>query len=313
MLRARHRESGRDGFHPPSDLPSSFPAVLDPDSRRLVAHDESIAEIARLSDDIPTGIVHRESTEQMCAGCGINGAHEMVSVGPEGDRKLLLRSPFCVTCSESMNAENDADERARLIARFTDPSYNGIPLSMTGWSAETYPKDGSGQQARRVASEWLAEYREGVRRNLYLHGEVGAGKTGLAVAIAKRLTEEGTSAYFANWRDLLADVRQSFRLPDDPEPVSVIRARTFSVLVLDDIGAERPTEWALEELAGLVQRRRDASLPIVVTSNYSPEALLTYFGNDVGAGRILDRLLDDATVHKVGGSSRRLGIFRRKA
>lgn len=256
--------------------------------------------------------IERESSTRKCRteGCP-NHAHEIVTVDPEGNTTgMLFASPYCRMCAGVLAEEAAAEERARQIMSLLDRS--GIPLSMSDWSIRTYPvRDQTGHAAYVAARKWIEEYRDGVRVNLYLHGPVGVGKTGLAVSIIRRLCEEGVAAYFTVWRDLLEDMRDSFE-DDEAPPSGVSRMRGDEVVALDDLGAERPTPFALEQLAGLIQRRFDSRLPVIVTSNYSPDALLRHFGNDVIAGRILDRLVDEAHVVGVSGASRRRGIFGRR-
>jgi DNA replication protein DnaC len=86
------------------------------------------------------------------------------------------------------------------------------------------------------------------------------------------------------------------------EPDSPIRdLYEASVLVLDDLGAERPTDWARDAIAALVQYRHTRDLPTVVTSNYAPAALVKRLGHDdpmIGQ-RIVSRLVEHCITVKL--------------
>jgi DNA replication protein DnaC len=70
-----------------------------------------------------------------------------------------------------------------------------------------------------------------------------------------------------------------------------------SVLVLDDLGAERPTDWALEQIAYIVESRHAVDALTIVTTNYAPSQLAERLGRDdpVIGQRIVSRLLEGAT------------------
>jgi DNA replication protein DnaC len=68
------------------------------------------------------------------------------------------------------------------------------------------------------------------------------------------------------------------------------------LIVLDDVGAERPTEFALETLALIVEHNHVRGTPMIVTTNYSPSALAQRLGQDdpVLGQRIVSRLIEGA-------------------
>lgn len=147
-------------------------------------------------------------------------------------------------------------------------------------------EDLSGDLAR--ASGWDG------KANVLLLGNVGAGKTHAAVALARRAHEEGKNLLFRPSVRLLDELR-----PDGPAD-AYHRACTVDLLVLDDLGAERRTDWTADRISAVLVARYDDCLPTIVTSNLAPEAL----EQAVGA-RIYSRLYDDALRLKVAGDDRR--------
>ncbi len=98
---------------------------------------------------------------------------------------------------------------------------------------------------------------------------------------------------WANVVELLDQAKAAMSVGDPDSPIRALY--DSSLLVLDDLGAERPTDWALDAIAALVQHRHSAGLPNIITSNYSPSELARRLGHaDPMIGqRIVSRLVDN--------------------
>lgn len=99
--------------------------------------------------------------------------------------------------------------------------------------------------------------------NLVLAGPVGCGKTHAAVAAARAASEAGLAARLISTVELLEELR-----PGGPER-ALERAIEAPLLVLDDLGAERPSDWTAERLALIIDRRWLDERPILATTNLS--------------------------------------------
>lgn len=136
----------------------------------------------------------------------------------------------------------------------------------------------------------------------YLWGEPGTGKT-YAAACAVRLTVlDGKKAKLVTAKRLLDDIRAAF---DGGDKDVLKRAETYQLLALDDLGAERTTEWAQETLTRLIDTRAAKGLPTIVTSNYRLGQLRDVWGGMAGA-RIASRLAGACKSIEVAGPDRRL-------
>lgn len=115
-------------------------------------------------------------------------------------------------------------------------------------------------------------------RGLWFDGPVGTGKTSLAILVAKAAKEAGRSYAVYPVPRLLAEIKRTFdRDASDTYLGFFRRLCTVDLLVLDDLGAEKQTEWVLEQLYSIVNERWQDRQSIVVTTNVpdpDPEAPL---------------------------------------
>nr|MBA3264281.1 ATP-binding protein [Thermoleophilaceae bacterium] len=105
-------------------------------------------------------------------------------------------------------------------------------------------------------------------RGLWFDGQVGTGKTSLAILVAKAAKEAGRSYAVYPVPRLLAEIKRTFdRDASDTYLGFFRRLCTVDVLVLDDLGAEKQTEWVLEQLYSIINERWQDRRSIVVTTN----------------------------------------------
>jgi DNA replication protein DnaC len=105
-------------------------------------------------------------------------------------------------------------------------------------------------------------------RGLWFDGPVGTGKTSLAILVAKAAKDAGRTYAVYPVPRLLAEIKRTFdRDASDTYLGFFRRLCTVDVLVLDDLGAEKQTEWVLEQLYSIVNERWQDRRSIVVTTN----------------------------------------------
>lgn len=111
---------------------------------------------------------------------------------------------------------------------------------------------------------------EGTEEWLVLIGGVDSGKTHLAIAICRRWLQRQQPARYAWVPGLLDELRAGYNAKEDLRDGFDYRFKvycTVPLLVLDDLGAERPSLWATEKLTTIIHSRLVAGLPLVVTTN----------------------------------------------
>lgn len=120
-------------------------------------------------------------------------------------------------------------------------------------------------QARKVVDEFPA-----VGRGLFLEGQPGVGKTHLAVAVLREVMQsKGARGLFYDTRDLLRVIRGTYNESTHTTELDVLRpVMTADLLVLDDLGAEKTSEWVEETMNLIVNTRYNERRPTIFTSNY---------------------------------------------
>lgn len=111
----------------------------------------------------------------------------------------------------------------------------------------------------------------GEKKGLFIYGPRGTGKTMLVAILANEMTKNGQPVLFSSVPDLLEDIRESYG--KDTASETMRAAREAACLILDDLGAERITEWVGEQLFTLLNYRYNERLKTIITSNYSRREL----------------------------------------
>jgi DNA replication protein DnaC len=125
---------------------------------------------------------------------------------------------------------------------------------------------------------------------LWLFGDVGTGKTTLAMLVSKAGIAAGRSVAIYSLPRLMNVMREAIG-SDDGKLELLDRLATVDLLHLDDVGAENSTDWVLEQLYSIVNTRYEEGRSLVVTSNLDPDALAEQIGP-----RTVSRLIEICSV-----------------
>jgi len=139
-----------------------------------------------------------------------------------------------------------------------------------------------------------------------LWGGVGTGKTYLAAAIANELLNQGKRVLMRDFSEI-----SNISIFDADEYVSSLSS--YDLVILDDLGAERKSEFALQNVFNVVNRRWESGKPMIVTTNLSIKDMKGLSAkDDLQYQRIYDRLFDMCTPIYVNGKSHRAESSERK-
>lgn len=112
------------------------------------------------------------------------------------------------------------------------------------------------------------------KKGLILVGNNGVGKTHIACSIANKLIENGIPVIYGTLINLLAELRNSYDTDNNISEMEIIKLyENVALLIIDDLGKEKPTDWVLEKLFLIVNNRYNNYLPIVITTNYNRNQL----------------------------------------
>jgi len=193
---------------------------------------------------------------------------------------------------EETNTAMDCGCREARIARARVANLEGrIPKRYRGVSFDRPPVS----DIARTAPDQIQAVRRYVHRinenidagrGLWLQGDVGTGKTTLAMLVSKAALDANRSVAIYSLPRLLDLLREA--IDSDAGKLDLIdRLTAVDLLHIDDLGAEHQTDWVLEQLYSIVNARYEAERPIVATTNLMPDELAEKLGQ-----RTVSRLVE---------------------
>jgi DNA replication protein DnaC len=191
--------------------------------------------------------------------------------------------------------------RSRGVASVIPAKYRGVGFDRPPVTA----MDLKGVAAIREFVERLDENLN-AGRGLWLTGDVGTGKTTLAMIVSKAALEAGRSVAIYSLPRLLARIRRTYDAEAGEQSYLQFFERLTSVdlLHIDDLGAEKRSDWVLEQLYALINERYEAERSIVVTTNLNDEQLEEQIG-----ARTVSRLAEVCELVPLFGEDQRYRVL----
>lgn len=113
------------------------------------------------------------------------------------------------------------------------------------------------------------------RKGLILVGNNGVGKTHLACSIANELIKNGIPIIYGTLINLLAELKNTYDVYNNISEMKIIKLyEKVDLLIIDDLGKEKPSEWGLEKLFTIINSRYENNLPVIITTNYDQKSLI---------------------------------------
>lgn len=194
---------------------------------------------------------------------------------------------------ERTRAEELAETRAYLAAQRAEVALGIWRRTCPPLHAEARLADFDNAQQREAAAK-AATWLRGDGLTFILAGPVGVGKSRMACAIAAEAAQDGERAVFTSGTAYLKANRP------EGDTREARHAAASSLLVVDDVGVTKGSEWAADTMTDLMERRINYGLRTVVTTNVTSRQL-----GDLYGPRFMDRLNYRATAATIVGASRR--------
>ena len=199
--------------------------------------------------------------------------------------KLVTRSDgagkVAAACDCGMQQrESRILERARIPKKYQDCDLESFVTELADGKTYTPQEASSLKRAKTIAQSFIREYPGGDQSGLLFMGNPGAGKTHLAVAALKELIRRGHSGYFCEYGGLLREIQNSYRAESEVTEIKILDPiLSVEVLVLDDLGCIKPSDWVRDTISYILNTRyvegsRDLSHPrcTIITTNFPDTA-----------------------------------------
>jgi DNA replication protein DnaC len=213
--------------------------------------------------------------------------------------------PVCRCEVEAWEAGiNEAQERyqkAEIERKFV---FSALGERFEQCRFDTFTARPGSEKALQMAREYAMRFGDYGGDSLLIWGQPGNGKSHLAAAVCHEIKERGKVPIFQTMSELLERIRSTFRQERKEQEAEIMAAlQKCDLLVLDDLGAEKVTDWTLDVLFRIIDGRYRKKKPTLFTTNFSPTELLHRFKpdkssteHDIAARRIHDRILEVSVI-----------------
>lgn len=232
--------------------------------------------------------------------CGKCGSRKQLRV-KFGDKTHVVR---CVCKCESKELEEkkrkeEYEEQMRRINRLKEASM--MDKKYREVTFDKYEVREENKKVFEMAKKYADRFQDMYKKNqgLLLYGPVGTGKSFTAACIGNYLLNNAKPVIMTSFVKILQDVWENDR---EAEYITILNSA--SLLIVDDLGTERETDYALEKVYNIIDSRVRANKPMIITSNLELNDMMEC--EDIRKKRIYDRILECCYPMYVGGKSFRM-------
>ncbi len=201
------------------------------------------------------------------------------------DRGYLEPGVVCDCISARKN--NSIIEKSGLTGEMRTKTFDNFDLS--------YYKDSSYVQDKVQKALVFVDnvHNNRKQKNIYLVGDVGTGKTHLSLAIANQLLAYNHTVIYKRTDDLI-DIIIEYKFEDKSKKQELEVLKNADLLVIDDLGAEKISEFASNQIRIILEERSNLNKAMIINSNYGMDKIQEYYGL-----RISDRIIENFDVYKL--------------
>ena len=194
---------------------------------------------------------------------------------------------------EKHKSENEKRKRFRdIINKIYKQNYVGRKFQEQNF--ENFNINLENEMAVKVAKAYTNKSIEKMQNDgLIITGESGVGKTHLAASIANKLIENDKIVLMGRLTMLLDMIKETFRDNTKSENELIELYSNVDMIIIDDLGKEKISQWALEKMYTIIQSRNENGLPIIITTRFDKHGLIERFSQSQ------DEQLVDAIISKL--------------
>lgn len=199
---------------------------------------------------------------------------------------LMTRTKEDVERENRFEHRKNANEIAKNLTR------SRIPQKYLGMGSGDIAKVEGLEDVFKVFKRYMENHEDFLRRGVgvFMFGGVGSGKTLTTCVLVKKLVEMGYKALFYDTTDLFNTIKSTFKPSSNLHQSDILKEILQApILMLEDLGAEKPSEWVLDVLFYIINERYKANKTTFITTNYTQKELITRLGEK---NRILSRLIE---------------------
>jgi len=214
-------------------------------------------------------------------------------------REVVVRC-ICQCQVEANERRKEEEEHIRAMERIERlKSASLIDDKLKNARLCTFQQDADNKKVYALAEKYVERFDEMCqkRQGLLFWGTVGAGKSYTAACIANELMERNVPVIMTSFMKIL----QIIQGDQEEEKVFMSRLNDVKLLVIDDLGTERNTDYALEKVYNIIDSLYRAGKPLILTTNITVKEMQE--NTDIRYKRIYDRIFEMCFPVRVPGRS----------
>ena len=157
-------------------------------------------------------------------------------------------------------------------------SKNCISKRLKDYNFDNFNATDINKKVVEIAKDYTKKCIEGKQENgLIITGDSGVGKTRLAASISNELIEKNKLVLMGRLTSLLDMIKETFKDNSRSENELIELFSNIDMFVIDDLGTEKISCWALDKLYTIIENRNENKIPIIITTRFDKESLLHRF------------------------------------
>ena len=236
-----------------------------------------------------------------CSKCNTPKECKIIFLGNE-----MIMPCICNCRQREIEEEKIFREKQKEIMKINRLKAIGIQEKhLLDWKFAVAEENRNITIAKRYVESWNKIKKDNL--GLLLWGNVGSGKSFMAACIANALIEKNIPVLMTNFSKIL---NQMGAMYSDERYRYIASFSNFPLLIIDDLGIERKTEYALEQIYAVIDERYKSGLPLIITTNLTINEIRNPI--DIYHERIYSRILEMCTPVYIGGEDCRKNISKNK-